>query len=124
MVDNQKLKLRLLNLNCYATEESGYDDVYLMLNGKKIWPRKKRQRSVPIGTTPLNVEIDDLVPGTKLEIEIWDYDVISEDDNMGYIPFFIDKPGGPYTTDMVADPEEAKTARYNIEWEIDYSNPD
>ncbi len=124
MDDGQKLKLRLLNLNCYETEETGYDDVYLTLNGKKIWPRKKRQQSVPIGTTSLNVEVNDIAPGTKLIIEIWDYDLLSENDKMGYVELYIDEPGGPYTTDMVADLVEAKVAKYNIEWEIDFSNPE
>ena len=118
-----KLKLRLLNLNCYATEEHGFDDVFLMMDHKKIWPVDKRQSPVRVGTTVLNVEIPDLDPGSKLDIEVWDYDVISQNDLMGHVPLFIDSPGGPYTTDMIPDPEEAKIARYNIEWEIDFNDP-
>src|SRR3990172_6963972 len=124
MIADQKLKLRLLNLSCYETEETGYDDVFLTLNSVKIWPKQKKQQSVPVGSTPLNVEIEDLTPGTNLEIEIWDYDLLSENDKMGYFRFYIDEPGGPYTTDMVADQEEAKIAKYNIEWEIDFNNPE
>ena len=124
MVNLKKLKVRLLNLNCYATEESGYDDVFLMLNGKKIWPVKKRQQGVGIGATPLNVEIEDLDPGTKLDLEIWDYDVISANDLMGHVPIYVDEPGGPYTTDMIPDPVEAKLAKYMVEWEIDFNDAD
>lgn len=124
MVNLRKLKVRLLNLNCYATEESGYDDVFLMLNGEKIWPKKKRQQGVGIGTTALNVDIEDLDPDTKLDLEIWDYDVISANDLMGHVPIYVDAPGGPYTTDMIPDPEEAKLAKYMVEWEIDFNDPD
>jgi hypothetical protein len=124
MVSLQKLKLRLLTLNCYATEETGYDDVYLMLNNEKIWPKKKRQLPVHIGNTALNVEISDIESGTALDIEIWDYDVISKNDLMGHVPFYIDKPGGPFSTDMIPDPVEAKVAKYTIEWEIDYNDPE
>jgi hypothetical protein len=124
MTSLQKLKLRLINLNCYATEESGYDDVFLMLNGEQIWPVRKRQQSVPIGSTPLNVEIADLDPETTLDIEIWDYDMFSDNDKMGVVRVYIDKPGGPYTTDMNPDAEEARVAKYNIEWEIDFNDPE
>ena len=124
MVSLQKLKLRLLTLNCYATEETGYDDVYLMLNNEKIWPKKRRQLPVHIGNTALNVEISDIESGTALDIEIWDYDVISKNDLMGHVPFYIDKPGGPFSTDMIPDPVEAKVAKYTIEWEIDYNDPE
>ncbi len=124
MVSLKKLKVRLINLNCYATEEPGYDDVYLMLNGKKIWPQKKRQRPVRIGSTELNIDIEDIDPGTKLDIEIWDYDVISANDLMGHVFIFVDQPGGPYSTDMIPDPVEAKVAKYTLEWEIDFKDPD
>ncbi len=124
MIGNKKLKVRLINLNCYATEESGYDDVYLMMNGRKIWPEHKRQLPVRIGTTELNIDINDLEPDSKLDIEIWDYDVISANDLMGHVPIYVDKPGGPYSTDMIPDPVEAKIAKYTIEWEIDFNDPD
>ncbi len=116
--------VRLISLNCYATEESGYDDVYLMLNGEKIWPEHKRQLPVRIGTTELNIDLNNLEPNSKLDIEIWDYDVISANDLMGHFPIYVDEPGGPYTTDMIPDPVEAKVAKYNIEWEIDFNDPE
>lgn len=124
MMITNHLKLILLNINCYATEEPGYDDVFLIMNGKKIWPKNKRQLPVRPGTTPLNVEIKKLSPGEKLDIEIWDYDVISANDLMGHVFLLIDEPGGPYTTDMIPDPVEAKVAKYTIEWEIDYDDPE
>ena len=124
MLSIHKLKLRLLNLNCYATEEPGFDDVYLVIGKAKIWPEHKRQLPVRIGITPLNVEIQDIEPDSSLDIEIWDYDVISNNDLMGHVPIFIDKPGGPYSTDMIPDPVEAKKAKYTIEWEIDFNDPE
>jgi len=124
MISNKNLKVTLVSLNCYETEETGYDDVFLMLDGKKIWPQNKKQHPVKIGTTSINVDLEDIKPGSNLDIEIWDYDVISANDLMGHIPLFVDEPGGPYLTDMIPDPEEAKLAKYTLEWEIDFNEPE
>ena len=120
MNSEKKLLCRLNYLNCIITDESGYDDVFLVANGKKVWPKTKRQKSVPPGITTLDVEIKGIEPGTNLEIEVWDYDFISRNDLLGIIKVYIDKPGGPYNTDMIPNEKETKRARYVLEWEIDF----
>ena len=108
MTSERKLLCRLNFLNCIINDEKGFDDVFLKVNGKKIWPKKKKQQSVPPGPTSLDVEIHGIEPETHMEIEIWDYDFISRNDLLGSVKVYIDEPGGPYITDMIPNEKETK----------------
>lgn len=107
-------------LNCFITDEFGFDDIYLAINNEKIWPITKRQQSVKPGRMAVDVEIKELHSGSKLNIEIWDFDLISSNDQLGVFPILIDEPGGPFVTDMVVNSNETDKAKYSIEWEIDF----
>ena len=73
--DTQSYNLLLTRLHCYFVEESDYDDVYLKYNGKKIWPKEKKQQPIMMDTTTeLNVEIKDVARGQEVVIELWDWD--------------------------------------------------
>jgi|GEM_PF-730882 len=120
MEDKRKLFINILQLNCFITDEIGHDELYLVLNGEKIWPEQQNYRAVKPGTTDINLRIDDLNPNTELGLEIWDYDYLSANDLLGTVTLFIDEPGGPYMTDMLPNTDETKKARYSITWEIDY----
>ncbi len=114
------LQCRLILLNCIITDESGFDDVFLKVSGKKVWPKKKKQKSVRPGITSLDIELHGIEPGTHMEVEIWDYDFISPNDLLGTVKVYIDEPGGPFVTDMIPNEKETKRARYSLEWEIDF----
>jgi hypothetical protein len=98
----------------------GFDDVFLVLKGEKIWPKNKRHHPIRPGQTIVNVEIKGFDINTALEIEVWDFDYISRNDLLGKVPVFLDEPGGPFTTDMIQNQMETLKAKYSIEWEIDY----
>jgi hypothetical protein len=120
MYSERKLLCRLISLNCIITDEKGFDDVFLKVDGKKVWPKKKKQKSVPPGITFLDVELHGIEPDSNIEVEIWDYDFISANDLLGSMKLFIDEPGGPFNTDMIPNVKETKRARYSIDWEIDF----
>ena len=120
MATDRKLLLRVKNIYCYITDETGFDDVYLKVNGKKIWPKNRRFYPVRPGRTKVNVDLGDFDKNTSLEIEVWDFDYISRNDLLGKVLVFLDEPGGPYTTDMIQNQEETLKAKYSIEWEIDF----
>jgi hypothetical protein len=110
--------LTLRNLHCYFVEEWDHDDVYLKFNGQKIWPEHKRQMPIKMDTiTKLDVEINHLAMGQKVKIELWDWDLLSSDDLLGVFTINVSS-GGPYTTDMVPNPDETNKAKYTLEWEI------
>ncbi len=120
MVVQRKLLLRILNIYCYITDETGFDDLYLVINKKKVWPARKRFFPIRPGRTTVNTELKAFDPDTAVEIEVWDFDYISRNDLLGKVPVFLDEPGGPYTTDMIQNKYETEKAKYSIEWEIDF----
>ena len=120
MVDERKLFIKILQLNCFVTDEIGFDEVYITLNNERIWPEQNLYKSINPGSTDINIKIFDLKPHTQIDLEVWDYDYLSSNDLLGKIPLFIDEPGGPYTTDMIPNKKETKKAKYSIVWEIDY----
>ena len=122
MVDERKLFIKILQLNCFITDEAGFDELYLVIKEEKIWPVNQSYISVNPGSTEINVKIYDLIPNTQLDLEVWDFDYLSSNDLLGIVPLFIDEPGGPYTTDMIPNIEETDKAKYSIIWEIDFMN--
>ncbi|MGF1635550.1 MAG: hypothetical protein ACFCUU_00650 [Cyclobacteriaceae bacterium] len=115
---NRKFNIVLLNLYCYAVEESGFDDVFLKFNKKKIWPVDKCQIPVRESTiTPLDVEIVSIEPGENIEVEVWDFDYLSPNDLLGTFHIKADA-GGPYSTDMIQNTAETTKAKYTLEWEV------
>lgn len=120
MENKRKLLLKVLSLYCYMTDESGSDDIFLMINQQKIWPREHKYQPVSPGRMPVSVELKDLEEGRHVEIEIWDYDFISSNDLLGKVRLLVDEPGGPYITDMIQNIDETDKAKYSIEWELDY----
>jgi len=120
MANERKLFIKILLLKCFITEERGYDDIFLVLNGEKIWPRMHSYKPVKPGNTKIDVIINGLESNEQFELEIWDHDFLSSNDLLGKVPLFIDEPGGPFTTDMLPNSEETDKAKYSIVWEIDY----
>jgi hypothetical protein len=113
-----KLTLQLLNLNCYVSDESDADEVFLKYDHKKIWPVKHHYESMNKGSLPVSVDIGDLAPDSKIEIELWDYDLLSANDLLGTFRLVADKPGGPFNTDLMPNKKNSSNARYNLEWQI------
>ena len=120
MASDRKLFINILFLKCFITDEIGFDDIYLALNGEKIWPRRQSFKPVKPGDTKIDAEIKGLDSNMLLDLEIWDFDYISSNDLLGKVHLLIDEPGGPFTTDMVPNSLETDKAKYSIVWEIDY----
>lgn len=108
-------KIRLHSILCYLPDEST-DEVYLMFNGKKIWPKNEMYSSMNEGdVADLKIETT-LARGASIKIELWEYDGLSPDDYLGKFVLEADKIGGPYTNDMIKE-DEGK-AKYGLNWEV------
>jgi len=113
----ETLSIRINTIHCYMHEETDGDEVFLKLNGKKIWPEGEKYFEMKEQTQAVNLVVHDLPVNQMAELEIWDYDFLSPNDLLGKIKMMIDKPGGPYTSDMQLT-DEKQMARYAIVWEI------
>ena len=107
--------IRLHNVLCYLPDEST-DEVYLMYEGKKIWPKDKNFSSMNEGdTAELRIETS-VIKGASIKIELWEFDDLSPDDKLGKFILEADKIGGPFTTDMIK--EDTGKSKYALNWEV------
>lgn len=117
-MSDEKVTVRLNKLHCFQNNEERYDDIFMIHEGKQIWPVDKRHEDVPIGTMPLDVEIRDVDPNKELEIEIWDHDKLSPNDLYGHARLVPGTDTGMlYTVDMKPY-SESEVARFSIDWEV------
>ena len=115
----KNVTLLLTRLQCYVVEEHEFDDVYLKYNGKKIWPKEKRQQPITMdSTTVLDVTIEGIHINQQVIIELWEWDLISLDDKLGTFTLQVDGTSGAYSTDMSQNLKETNKAKYTLEWEI------
>ena len=112
------LHVKLLKLDCYLTDENDSDEVYLKVNGKKIWPEDKAFESIDYGEYQVDAIIKDISPESWVQIELWDQDVLTANDKLGTFDLYVDKVSGPFNTDMKVNKSETKKAKYNITWKI------
>ena len=106
---------KLLNILCHVPDERDLDEIYLAINKKKIWPINKKYKQLEVGSTELNFDIKEVERGQTIEIQLWDYDLLSRNDFLGTFKLILDSPGGPYSTDL--SKKDTKVANYTLEWE-------
>jgi hypothetical protein len=114
---SNNLILHIVKLTCYISDESDGDEIFLKMNGKKIWPEKENFKPMKGGTLPVGIEIKNIPEKSVVNIELWDYDFLSSNDLLGNFKLIMDKRGGPYNTDLTLNKKSDK-ARYNLEWEL------
>ena len=106
--------LHIKAIHCHIPDEADADEVYLKLDGKKIWPSAKYQ-SMQSGRE--EVELEYLVEkGGVHTIEVWDHDNFSRNDLLGTLKVDTSSSGGPYMGEV--KPHKGSQSRYSIEYEI------
>jgi len=109
-------EVKLLALNCHISDESDLDEIYLMFKGRKLWPETEKYQRLDLGHTNLSISIPEVKKGEILEVEVWDYDVLSKNDKLGTFQLNLDQFGGGFKTEMK---KFGKTqASYSLEWEF------
>ena len=89
---------------------AGADELYIKVNGSKVWPSGKykdinSQQTKEVGhTLPLEGNV---------KIQLWEYDVISADDLLGYLELGQDHQTGSFTY-LVQNPGEGSIYEINI----------
>lgn len=89
---------------------AGTDELYIKVNGSRVWPSGKykdinSQQTKEVGhTLPL---------GGKVTIQLWEYDVVSADDLLGYLELGGDHQTGSFTY-LVQNRDEGSIYEINI----------
>ena len=108
------LTCRLLELNCYISDEDA-DEVFLKQNKKRIWPVNKKYIEMKDAELKIGVDLQ-AEKDTMIEIELWDYDTWSPNDKLGTFKMLVDQRGGPFTSDLIG--EKGIGAKYSLKWEV------
>lgn len=109
-------KIKIVSVQCTTPDEIDKDEMYLKMNGEKIWPEGERYHRVDTGDVEeVDMELD--VKEGWNEIEVWDYDFVSQNDLLGVFKFKVDNEVGEYSTSMTLL-ENNSTASYLMNWEI------
>ena len=107
-------KIKLLNLKCYLSDEADGDEVYLKANGQRIWPVDGKYIVPKEENVPINLQLN-IQKGDSMEIEIWDYDLLSTNDHLGSLTIHAEAHG-QYENDFVKRGNDQ--SKYALEWEI------
>ena len=110
------IAVRIKSVQCTTPDEIDKDELYLKMNGKKIWPEGEIYHRVDTGDK-VEVNLDLLLSVGWNEIEVWDFDYLSKNDLLGVFKFNITDVAGSYSTSMRLL-ERNSTASYYLYWEV------
>lgn len=108
--------IRIKSVQCTTPDEIDKDELFLKMNGKKIWPEGERYHRVDTGDKE-EINLDFEVKEGWNEIEVWDYDFVSRNDLLGVFKFNVNESPGQYSTSMKLL-ERNSTASYYLYWEV------
>ena len=109
-------RILLKSVQCIVPDEIDKDEMYLKYNGEKIWPEGTHYFQLDTGDkVDLGVSLE--VPAGWNEIELWDFDYMSQNDFLGKFRFEVDDTPGKYSTSMNLE-EKGSSASYILYWDI------
>ncbi len=107
--------IRLNSLQCILNDEVDKDEVYLKLDGKKIWPSHGLYKQINSGeTVQVNVQFEH--SDEQMEIELWDFDYLSKNDHIGTFIIVPHGERGKFMANMRLHKSDS-TASYILEWQ-------
>ncbi|MEQ9023410.1 MAG: hypothetical protein RLN82_11765 [Pseudomonadales bacterium] len=111
--------LILSSIVCEIPEESDKDEIYLMLQGKKIWPQNKKYLKIDVDEMlPVGLKFNIKGPGI-MKLELWEYDVTSKNDHLGTFHLdFKNLDSGNFTELLIRNEAGAEKASYYLNWEM------
>ncbi len=108
--------VQLKSIICILNDEIDKDEVYLKMNGKKIWPKGAAYKSMDSGEkVDMSLQFD--VPEGEINIELWDFDLLSKNDLLGTFKLQVDDRKGNYAANMILK-DPTSTANYVLDWAI------
>lgn len=109
------MKLHITHIQCNVNDEFDGDEIYLRFGGKKIWPEKLFKGIKTGEILPVNTYIE--IPGNKnVCVELWEYDLLTQNDFLGTFDMVADQKGGPFQTSLKLNDQDF-LASYLLTWE-------
>lgn len=88
-------------LKSLDTWMAGSDELYINLDGKKLWPIKEKYSSIDSQETQTVGQLFDL--GKPRTVELFEYDKVSGDDSMGSLTIDSDHSSGMHRYLIISD---------------------
>lgn len=108
--------LRLESLVAYLQTETDGDEIFLKYNGEKIAPADAKFLKMSRDPVPLNIEIELADDQKWVELELWDYDRFTPNDNLGKFRLLVDEVAENFTAELVRD--QQSEGRYVLNWSV------
>lgn len=110
-------QIKLSTLICNVTHEKNKDEVFLIFNGKRLWPKKVKYRKIGVD----DKEDIDIVGSFKngwIEIELWDFDYTKKNNHLGTFHLEITDDPGQFGSILSLNEAMDSEADYTLNWEI------
>ena len=107
-------KFKLLKLHCHLSDESDGDEIFILMNGQKVWPVNEKYQTVKAQETILDLGFE-VNKGDEIDFELWDYDLLSKNDLLGRLKI-IASAHGKYVNDFIKTGDDH--SRYSLEYEF------
>ena len=112
----KKKFLRLESLVAFIPSESDGDEIFIKYNNKKVAPKDGRYIKMSMGPVPLNVEIELDTNQDWVELELWDYDLFSANDNLGTFKLLVDEVSANFSAELLRD--DPAGGKYVLNWSV------
>lgn len=112
----KKKFLRLESLVAYIQSENDGDEIFIKYNDKKVAPKHGRYIKMSLGPVPLDVEIELDSNQDWVELELWDYDLFSSNDNLGKFKLLVDEVSASFSAELLRD--DPSGGKYVLNWSV------
>jgi hypothetical protein len=109
------MTIKLISIVPYQQSERDGDELFLMLNGDRIWPVSKKYQHVGTGKEPVGIVLQNATSPASLDFELWEYDSMISKECLGEFKIFADKPGGPFEASLIRRGKDF--CNYVLQWE-------
>ena len=109
-------KVNILSITCHVPDEADLDEIYILWNGRQVWPEEGRFERAKIGMTRLDIELGTQPSDREIRIELWDHDSLSRNDHLGDFILMPDKLGS-FSSELTSP--ISREVKYSLEWEVD-----
>ena len=109
--------IRLKSITCHQPDETDKDEIYLIFQGKKIWPKNVKFLRIDAGEN-IKIDLDLQFASGWADVELWEYDFWSKNDHLGNFYLKADNYKGEYTNELDENSHVSERAKYSLHWEI------
>lgn len=110
-------KIKIHTIICNVPDEEDKDEIFLMINGTKVWPTKSKFKKIGVDES-LEVELSNSFQGEWMELELWEYDYTSRNDHLGTFHLELSGTPGHYGAILTLNEKVTDHADYMLNWEI------